>query len=552
MAEGTTFQIDIAAKAAGVDSAAAAVDSLASKLTAAETAATQAAAAVAAGQTSYNQAEAAADRAAKSLEKIGVQAATLQTKMQAAMQAGDAKKFWTLAQAADELAQRQKEAQTVAQTAKTALDNEARSLDALKASAKGAADAQENLGKAHADSQKQLGKAQDAAKKLRDAQGQMGQKAEGALGGLKKLGGPVGGLANTAEDAVEGMGKLSESLGTVGTVAAVSVVAVLAVAAAAATAAYKLGEMTWWAIKLADKEKRLDKIQEKFKKHTTGLFGGLKIDKLLNGFEDLVDLFDETTVTGKAIKVVFDSLIQPLIDGIVAFIPKMRTAFIQFEILVLKALIAIKPYGSEILKVAKVMGVLAAVVVGVLVAALAIGIGIAIVFWTLVIKLGQAMVWVTDTVMGLGKAIYDYFANTSLSQMGIDLITGLANGILGAGPAVLSALGGVVGGAIDSAKKMLGIASPSKVFAEIGANTAEGMAVGVDGGTGDVQGSLESLVAPPAASASASGGGGNSVGGVTIIINGVAGAAEAIGEIEAALTRILEGDVAQLGGAVPG
>jgi hypothetical protein len=183
---------------------------------------------------------------------------------------------------------------------------------------------------------------------------------------------------------------------------------------------------------------------------------------------------------------------------------------------------------------------------------MAIGVGIAIVFWTLVIKLGQAMVWVTDTVIGLGKAIYDYFANTSLSQMGTDLINGLVSGILGAGPAVLSALGGVVTGAIDSAKKLLGIASPSKVFAEIGANTAEGMAVGVDAGTGEVQGSLESLVAPPAATAPASGGGGTSVGGVTIIINGVAGAADAIAEIEAAVTRILEGDAAQLGSAVPG
>ena len=41
---------------------------------------------------------------------------------------------------------------------------------------------------------------------------------------------------------------------------------------------------------------------------------------------------------------------------------------------------------------------------------------------------------------------------------------GLADGIVSGGSAVLSAMKGAVTGAIDAAKKALGIASPSKVF----------------------------------------------------------------------------------------
>lgn len=548
----TQFTIDIAAKAAGVDTAAAAVDRLAARLTAADTAATQAAEAVSAGEASYRQAEAAADAQAKSLERLSLKALDLQSKMQAAMAAGDEKKFWKLAGAANELVEQHAKANRKFDEAKTALNAEAVALDGMRAAAKAAADQQAGLGKAHEESIKQLDKAKGAADKLRASQGQLEQKGVTAGKALKKLGGPIGQIADFAEGAYSDTKDLAGSIGGLGAAALVSAMAFLAIVAAAGAAAYQIGKMAFWAVKLADKEKRLDKIQEKFKKHTEGLFGGLKINKLLDGFEDLVDLFDETSVTGKAIKVVFESLFQPLIDGVTAFIPKMRTAFIQAEILVLKALIAIKPYGSQILLVAKIMGVILVAAIGLVVAAFAIGFAIMIAFWTIVIKVGQAMQAATEAVIGFGKGVMDYFQNTSLTQIGMDLIMGLANGILGAGPAVLKAISGVVGGAIDSAKSLLGIASPSKVFAEIGAHTAEGMSVGVEGGTSGVQGSLENLVAPPAAPAQASGGSGSaSLVGATFIFNGVAGAEDAVGKFEELLTKFAEGDLAQLGGAVP-
>lgn len=563
----TQFTIDIAAKAAGVDTAAEAVDRLAKHLSAADTAASQAAAALSAGEASYAQAEAGADAAAKALERIGVKASDLQTKMQAAMAAGDAAKFWRLAGAAQELGKRQDEAAAKAKAAKIALDAEAVTLDGLRAASKGAAAQQEAFSKAQEQATKRLEQAKASADRLRGSQGALEAKGVAAGKALKKLGGPIGQVADFAEGAYSDVGDLAKSIGMVGTVALVSAVALVALGAAALGAAYKVGEIAFWAVKLADKEKRLTKIQEKLKKNTDGLFGGLKINKLLDGFEDLVDLFDETSVTGKAIKVVFESLFQPLIDGVTAFVPKMRTAFIQAEILVLKALIAIKPYGSQILLVAKIMGVILLAAIGLVVAAMAVGVAIMIAFWTAVIKVGQAMQAATEAVIGFGKGVVDYFQNTSLTQIGTDLITGLANGILGAGPAVLKALSGVVGGAIDSAKKLLGIASPSKVFAEIGMNTAEGMAVGVEGGTGGVQGSLdalvsppvppapplESLVAPPAAPAQASGGSGSapSLAGATFIFQGVQGAEDAVGRFEELLTRFAEGNLTQLGGAVP-
>lgn len=67
-------------------------------------------------------------------------------------------------------------------------------------------------------------------------------------------------------------------------------------------------------------------------------------------------------------------------------------------------------------------------------------------------------------------------------SIGSNIIQGLVNGITGAAGMVIDAIGGVVNDAIGWAKGLLGIASPSKVFAEIGDFTMQGMEEGINGG----------------------------------------------------------------------
>ena len=69
-----------------------------------------------------------------------------------------------------------------------------------------------------------------------------------------------------------------------------------------------------------------------------------------------------------------------------------------------------------------------------------------------------------------------------LLDAGNQIIQGLINGIQNAAGSVVSAITGVVGGAIDAAKSFLGIASPSKVFKEIGDFTMQGMELGIEEG----------------------------------------------------------------------
>lgn len=67
-----------------------------------------------------------------------------------------------------------------------------------------------------------------------------------------------------------------------------------------------------------------------------------------------------------------------------------------------------------------------------------------------------------------------------VASIGSNIIQGLVNGVTGAAGKLTDAVKGAVGGAIEGAKNLLGIHSPSRVFREIGQYTMRGAALGVD------------------------------------------------------------------------
>jgi len=77
------------------------------------------------------------------------------------------------------------------------------------------------------------------------------------------------------------------------------------------------------------------------------------------------------------------------------------------------------------------------------------------------------------------------------AKVGASIANGIAKGISDAKQAVINALIGVVNNAIAAAKKLLGIASPSKLFADqIGYQMSAGMAAGIVRGIPDVTGAI--------------------------------------------------------------
>lgn len=97
--------------------------------------------------------------------------------------------------------------------------------------------------------------------------------------------------------------------------------------------------------------------------------------------------------------------------------------------------------------------------------------------------------WVGEMASGAARAA-SQFASSLINglasipgqvvSIGSNIVQGMIDGVTGAAGRLIGAVKGAVGNAIDGAKKLLGIHSPSRVFREIGRYTMQGAALGVD------------------------------------------------------------------------
>jgi hypothetical protein len=325
----------------------------------------------------------------------------------------------------------------------------------------------------------------------------------------------------------------------------------------------------------------------------SGLFGGLNIDPVLDGFGRLVSAFDASTALGGTLKFVFEKVFQPLVDGVGGASILIEAFVLRLAIWGLKAYLAFRPYGEAFETLGVALGAAGVAATLFFIGTLVPG---AIAAVAAMLPVAAAALAAAAPFLALGAVVAGvYLAFTHWDQIvpfvtGIfaqipelaqNLILGLVGGIIGGGPAVLKALGGVVGGAIDYAKSLLGIHSPSTVFAAIGDNTIAGNVNALEAGAPDVAAAMGNVVsggideahaqaeagaalpptipavsAAPASSASPAGAAaapgaaakaGATVTGNTFIFNGVAGAEDAEERFGDLLTRFFEGDAAEVG-----
>lgn len=326
------------------------------------------------------------------------------------------------------------------------------------------------------------------------------------------------------------------------------------------------------------------------------LFGGLNIEPVLNGMQVLVDLFDEGTESGEAIKFLFESIFQPIIDQAENAAYVVEAFFLGLLIGATKAYIAIKPafnavaelFGFEdtsltdVLNAAKTAGEIFAYVVLALAATWAAALVVVTAVVAVIGALIVAMMALPGIMMSVGESILtwivgafnqvvEFLTGIDFAAIGANMIQGLINGIMGMGGQLVGSLSGLVKNAIASAKSVLGIASPSKVFEDLGSFTGEGFAIGVEAendnahaalaGMADPSAALANTASPlaavsspadsPAPAAPLSGGGPSILQGANLHFYGVKDAEHAAEMLEDAVTRVIEGDAMSLGATTP-
>jgi hypothetical protein len=303
---------------------------------------------------------------------------------------------------------------------------------------------------------------------------------------------------------------------------------------------------------------------KKLSENFDALFNGLALDAFLRGLSMVTSLLSQSTETGKALKSMFTALFQPVLDGaetaglyVKRFFQGVTIGALMLTVGLLKVRNWFKrTFGdSEILKGFDLQK--AAVYAGLFaVNAFAATLGLAAAA-TVTLVAGLAVLTSPLTLLiGLvlaTKKAFDFIQDTDWKALGMSVAQGIAAGITKGATWVLDSIRGLAAKATTAFKSALGIASPSKAFAKLGATLPQGVQVGVEQGTPGAQGAVDSMISIPEAGGQ---GGARAAGGPTVYLTiehlTVNAASDAAAVIEGIKTKLVsEFQLAMVQLAVP-
>lgn len=565
MADGTRFDIAIEAQSIGLSASAIELTQLVERMTKMDAVATQFDTAVAAASARLKDASDAAQLAstefAQAQDKYnGLEAAA--NRASAAFAKASASKKTNAAK----LAELKEEVERTT----TAMNAQVGVVDALKAKSVAAAGAQA---------------------KMADALSVLKAKQAAAAAEIKKSSADQ---ANAQAKAAQLAQKSKLQAGAdkaalMGRAAAAAAVAFVAVGAAILGAVYNLGKFAIAAQPAAMMRLQMAsmRLQLSFQK----LFRGLNLNPLLGALERMGALFDESNTSGKALKVLIETLFQPLINAIGKAEPYFSEFFkgmVHGALLVVIAILKIRnaiwaamspetrAYLKALIdkvftmenafKLGTVAGVALAVILGVVALAfVAVGISILVMmipfflFWAAVIGIVKAVQnWgkVTDWLKEKWDAFKKWMSDlaTDALSWGKNIIDGIINGVTGRTKDLGSAMKSAAALVQSSFEKKLEIHSPSRVMFRDGVYTADGAIGGVESRMDDAADAGSSLGEALAGGTSSSSTSTTTNGGAKVVhihqltIGNSPVAADSWAKLRELILSELEGAVLEIGG----
>gem|GEM_PF-6459633 len=563
MANGATFEINVEAKSLGIDSSAAQLTAFAQKLQNVDTVATQFDAVVAAASARLEETSVAAKLASDALAKAetkytGLEAAANRTAKAVEKAAAAGKDTTALKVAAEEAA--------VAMRAQSSV------VDALAVRSRSAATEQTKLAAALKTLQGRQSSASDETKKANAEIEKNGRVTFKMVEGHKTA-------AVSANKSAESVSKFAEA-------SKLARLGALAVGAAVVGSALALGAFAVASNPAA--MMRLNLISQRLHLSFVQLFRGLKLDGFLTSIQKFAALFEQSNASGRALKVLIETIFQPLFDAAAKLEPYIGEAFKGLIHGALLVVIAVLTLRNAIFKAmspelrAEIKGVVDKIFTlenafklgGVAASVLAVAVGVAaiamagmIIDATILaapfVAVGVAIYFVIDAWNDLMKQWDDDSWDTLVdgaSDAASDMIDGIVDGIKNGAKWVYDAIKDLATGAVDKFKSTLGIHSPSTVFALQGMYTAAGYVEGVEDGTPAVHSALASMASPADVGSGTSAGsaGGTSTSNAStnsrsihiehLTIGGGSVAQSTFGDLKRALLEVLEGASLTIGG----
>lgn len=333
------------------------------------------------------------------------------------------------------------------------------------------------------------------------------------------------------------------------------------------------------AAQLLDLDVQTAKLRESF----AALWTGIEIEPFLKALSSVTALFSQSTWSGRALKAVVSTIFRPMIGAIEYLAPLVKRFFQGMIIGALGFAIVIARVrkwfreaftdgeviaGMNTQKLALYAGVAAVALLGLAFAATGVIIVGALIaampfIWAAVVAVGalalKAVILAAPFILGAiaiaaliaaGYQLYRLWKEIDWADLGKSIVEGIVGGLKKGKQWVIDAIKGLGADAMASFKSALGIASPSRAFAQLGLQIPAGVASGIESGAGDANAAAADMVGVPSA------GRGAARGPVTInapitINSSASNASSMVAELERELVSMLERVAIQIGAPTP-
>jgi hypothetical protein len=317
-------------------------------------------------------------------------------------------------------------------------------------------------------------------------------------------------------------------------------------------------------------DRQMERLQESWQ----GLFAGIELDGALAALDEVLSMFSATTVTGRALRTIFTSMFQPLVDGVSGAGGPARQLFEGMLIGALSITLAVlrvrnalvRTFGGSASGLASFVdwtsvGIEAATHLGAALLTLAAPfLALAAVVGTIAYGTYRMIVafraaeerWATfrESVGGALDGLVQEWR--TIGQRAID---GLVRGLLGGITSARQAVTRIGDGMTQALRDALQIRSPSRVFAELGRAIPQGLAAGVQADAGISSRAVEDLATVPfglGSTATRSPRGGDvyvSIDGIQVVVGSPSDVPTQLGDrIREALEQALIGVLVETGG----
>lgn len=270
-----------------------------------------------------------------------------------------------------------------------------------------------------------------------------------------------------------------------------------------------------------------DAQMQKMRSDVSSIFEGVDVEPFLAALRDLLSMFDANTASGKALRALAKTVLQPLIDGATEAMPVVKSFFRGMLTAAVPLVAAIRKLQKWMDKIdmpglppiisaasaGKVVFYALAAVVGVVYAAfklLGVAFDIVMIPFRVVARIVVGVIGLFQAIPGAASAARDAvsdlgssgaaalgdFASSAL-QAGSDFVSGLIDGIIGKAGELISAVKGLAGKAVAAFKARIDSNSPSRVMAELGGFMSLGVAKGIEDEAPAAEGAMRSMLSIP-------------------------------------------------------